>query len=125
MGNRVYSALGVDGGAEGSAIVEEGSTVPVAVPTVALERPPERLHMGSPAIRTRTLTARLRDRGKGSQDGVQEPAQPDALAPAHIAHPVHAVVPVAGPDERQPVRTDDEASVNSRHAVVEKRSRLP
>ena len=100
LGDRVDAALDVHGGAKRGAIVEEGSAVPVAVPAVALDRPPERLHVGSPALRARTLTAGLRDRREGGHDGVQEPAQPDALAPALVAHPVHPVVPVARPDER-------------------------
>ena len=124
MGDRVDPALGVHGGAERGAIVEEGPAVPVAVPAVALERPPERLHVGSPALRAGTLAAGLRDRGEGGQDGVQEPAQPDALAPALVTHPVHAVVPVARPDERQAVGADREAPVERRRTVVEQRSRV-
>ena len=40
---------------------------------------------------------------------VQEKAQPDAFAPALLAHQVHAVVPVAGADERQAVLAESQA----------------
>jgi hypothetical protein len=75
--------------------------------------------MRPPALRARTLTAGLRDRREGSQDRVQEPAKPDTLAPAFVSHPVHAIVPVARSDEREPVRTDCEASIESRGTMVE------
>ena len=55
----------------GGTIVEEGSAVPIAVPAVAFERPPERLHVGSPALRARTLRASAIG-AKAGQDGVQE-----------------------------------------------------
>ena len=74
--------------------------------------------------RAGTLTAVLRDRREGGQDGMQEPAQPDALAAALVADPVHAVVPVARPHERQPVRADGEAPVEGRRTVLEQRRRL-
>ena len=124
LGNRVYPALDVTCGAERSAVVEESSAVPVAVPTVALERPPERLHVASPPGRARKLAARLGDASKGGQNGVQEPSQPDALPPALIADSVHAVVPVARTDKRQAVYANRQAPVEGRHAVVEQRSRL-
>ena len=90
---------------------------------MALERPPERLQVGPPARRPGPLAAGLRDRRERGQDGIQEPAQPDALAPALVAYPVHAVVPVARPDQRQPVGADFEAPVERRRTVVEQRSR--
>ena len=119
LGDRIDPALRVLGGAERGAIIEEGPAVPVAVPAVALERPPERLQVGPPARRPGQLAAGLRDRCERGQDGMQEPAQPHALAPALIAHPVHAVVPVARPDQRQPVGADFEAPVERRRTVVE------
>ena len=61
---------------------------------------------------------------KARQDGVQEPAQPDALAPALVADPVHAVVPVARADQRQAVGADREAPVERARAVLEQRRRV-
>ena len=69
------------------------------------------------------LAARFRERREGRQRRVQEPAQPDALAPALVTDPVHPVVPVARPDERQPVRAEREAPVDRRRAVVVERRR--
>ena len=58
------------------------------------------------------------------QGGVQEPAQPDALALARLADAVHAVVPVAGADQRQAVRAGGEAEVEAARAMLEQRRRL-
>ena len=49
---------------------------------------------------------------------MQQPAQPDALAPALLAHPVHAVVPVAAADQRQAVGADRQARVKRAGAMV-------
>ena len=74
--------------------------------------PPQRLHVGPPALAASRVAAGLGDGGERGQDRVQEPAQPDALAPALVADAVHPVVPVAGPDERQPVRADRRGSAS-------------
>ena len=56
---------------------------------------------------------------------MQEPAEPDALAPAALADPVHAVVPVAGADQRQAVRAgQSRLLVEAARAVLEERRRL-
>src|ERR1043166_5072042 len=56
------------------------------------------------AAQLRGLRGVVHDRGKPVEDLGQEPAEPHALAPAPVPDAVHAVVPVAGPDERQAVR---------------------
>ena len=71
----------------------------------------------------RRLAARLGERREGRERRVQEPAEPDALALAAVADPVHAVVPVAGADQRQAVRADGEAAVERARAVLEERAR--
>ena len=50
-----------------------------------------------------------RQRAELAQHFVQEEAQPHALALALDAHAVHAVVPVAGADQRQAVRAESRA----------------
>ena len=55
---------------------------------------------------------------------MQEPAEPDALALALLADAVHAVVPVAGTEEREPVHADREALVERARAVLEERRLL-
>ena len=61
---------------------------------------------------------------KEAEHAVQEEAEPDTLAAPLVAHPVHAVVPVAGPDQRQPVTADREAHLDGPGAVLEQRGRL-
>ena len=50
---------------------------------------------------------------------MQEPAEPDALALALGADPVHAVVPVARAEERERVDADREARIERARAVLE------
>ena len=53
------------------------------------------------------------------EDGVQEEAEPRAFSAAERPDAVHAVVPIAGPDERQSVGADREALVDRAHTVFE------
>ena len=55
---------------------------------------------------------------------VQEKSQPHAFAFAVFAHQVHAVVPVTGADERQPVLTEFEAVHDGSDTVFVKTRRL-
>ena len=55
---------------------------------------------------------------------MQKPAEPDALALAMFADPVHAVVPVAGADQRRAVGPKCEASVKSASAMLKQRGGL-
>jgi hypothetical protein len=61
------------------------------------------------SARRRSVAARARARRRTAQHLVQEEAQPDALALALHADPVHAVVPVAGTDQRQAVLAEAQA----------------
>ena len=56
-----------------------------------------------PARRALRFPAPLGDAGELRQVHVEEPAQPDALAPSLVTDAVHAVVPVAGAHQRQAV----------------------
>jgi hypothetical protein len=71
-----------------------------------LERIAQLAGIAKPASGQREFAARLRQRRKGIQGGVQEPAQPDALAAAVFADAVHAVVPVAGAHQRQAMHAE-------------------
>ena len=55
------------------------------------------------ALRKRCIVVRGRQAGKLHQHVVEEEGQPYAFTFTFVAHGVHAVVPVAGTDERQPV----------------------
>jgi hypothetical protein len=56
--------------------------------------------------------------GKLLEHFKQEKGQPDAFAFAVLAHQIHAVVPVAGPDQRQAVRTESEPYDNGADTVL-------
>jgi hypothetical protein len=56
------------------------------------------------ALREGRVAAQARDLAEIGKHPAQEEPQPDALAPALLADPVHPVVPVARADERQAVR---------------------
>jgi len=55
--------------------------------------------------------------GKLPEHGAQEKAQPDALAAALHAHPVHAVVPVAAAHQRQAMHPEAQAVADGAHAM--------
>ncbi len=53
---------------------------------------------------------------------MEQPTEPYALAATEFADAVHAVVPVAGADQRQPVKPDIEAGIEATGAVLEQRA---
>src|SRR5687768_8928104 len=55
---------------------------------------------------------------------MQEPPEPDALALPSRAHPIHAIVPVSGPYQWQPVRPHSETALKRARAVLEQRCTL-
>src|ERR1017187_2275336 len=105
------------GGAERRAIIEVGAAIPLAVPAIVLERGFERADMQAPGFSALGFAARIGNLGELPENRVQEPAQPDTLALAVLSHPVHAVVPVSGADQRKAVATDTEASVQGPGAM--------
>src|SRR5262249_31409391 len=114
----VNAALVVEVRAERRAVVEPGPQIPVAVPGVLLDRVAQPFGLGQPAVRPLGIAAGTGQIGKGTQTGDQEPADPDALALATGADAVHAVVPVAGAHQRQAVRTEAQAVLQSANAVL-------
>ena len=109
LGDRVDPALVVDRRAERSPVVEEGAAIPVAVPAVAFERRLQGVRVLAPGEARAGLSALLGDAGELEEVGVEEPAEPDALALAARADAVHAVVPVSRAHERQSMAADREA----------------
>ena len=122
--DRVDTALRVLGRAQRSAVVEVRPPIPVAVPAGGLQRPPERIPVRAPHARTLSFAAGFGDRRPLGEGRVQEPAEPDALAPALGADSIHPIVPVAGADQRQAVAADREAPVERACAVLEERGAL-
>ena len=62
---------------------------------------------------------------KSVENGVEEKRQPHAFALAVDADQIHAVVPVAGPHQRQPMLTHAQAVFDGPHAVLVERSHSP
>ncbi len=77
--------------------------------------------MPTPRLGAHALSAGLRQRCKRDEIGIQEPAQPHALALPFVADPVHAIVPVSAAEQREPVASDLETAVERSSAVLEER----
>ena len=116
-------AFVIRGRAQGRAVVEEPAAIPLAIPAMRFQRVAQLAGVAEPPRGEREFAARLRQRSKGIERGVQEPAQPHALAAAMFAHAIHAVVPVARADERQAVHAEIGA-VQPAAAMLEQRGRL-
>ena len=67
----------------------------------------------------------LGDGREAQQRGVQEPAEPNAFAAPRDADPIHAVVPIAGAEQRQAVRADCKTRIERAHAMLEQRRGRP
>ena len=117
-------AFRIGRGSERFAIVEVGTTVPLAVPRMLLDVLPELACLIEAVIGEGGVVPRARQARKLGEHVVQEEGQPDALAAAVVAHPVHAVIPVAAPDEGQAVYAEFQAALDGAHAVLVKRRRL-
>src|SRR3546814_2250817 len=99
------------------AVVVVAAAIPLAVPAAVVQA---LAHGGRgllPARRAVLLAASLRIWRERVDGGAQEPAQPRTLAPALLADAVHAVVPVAGTEQRPVVRTQRQAGVDGARAV--------
>ena len=68
------------------------------------------------------VTSCVTERGKVGEDAVKKESEPHALAFAGLADAVHAVVPVAGAKQGQPVRAGGRATVDGTNAVIEQRA---
>ncbi len=116
--DRIDPAFRVAGRTERRAVVEVGAAVPLAIPAVLLDvlaQPTAlrraKLGEGRVAVHTRHL-------GELPEHFAQEEAQPDALALAADPHQVHAVVPVAGTDQRQTMLAEPQSVPDGAHAVL-------
>ena len=91
---------------------------------VPLESDLQRGRVRPPAARPVRLAARLGEAREVPEIRAEEPAEPDALALAAGADPIHPVVPVAASHQGQPVAAGREAAVERPRAVLEERRRL-
>ena len=120
---RIDPALVVLRRPERRPVVEIRAAVPVAVPG-ELEHAGEPPRLVPIARRQIAAFAPLAERRELVQHDDEEPAEPHAFAAAAVADAVHAVVPVAGADERQPVRAVVHRAVDGADAVLEERRAL-
>ena len=105
-------------------VVEEGAPVPLPVPRLLFQRDFERSGPAPPPSRALFFATEVGDAGEVPQVHEEKPAQPDAFSTALMADAVHAVVPVAGPDQGKAMATDFEAAVQSPRAVLVQRRPL-
>src|SRR6185437_17174398 len=77
--DRIDSTFAVRGGTQWRSVVEEGTQVPVAVPTLALQRCRQRGCMLPPDRDPPLIAATLRECDERRERGVKEPAEPDTL----------------------------------------------
>ncbi len=64
------------------------------------------------------ITLHARDLAEARQYLIQEPAQPDALAPTLDPDQIHAVVPVAGTHQRQAMLAEAQTVQDGAHAML-------
>src|SRR2546430_5163781 len=69
-------------------------------------------------LRERWVVAQTRDFGEFSEDVTKEESEPDAFALAVPPDEIHAVVPIAGSDQRQSMRAESQPMQNCSHAVL-------
>ena len=115
---RVDPALLVLRRPERSAIIEVGTTIPVAIPG-ELQHASEPLGFASIVLRTFGVASLIADRCVLFQDDDEEPTQPHALPTPQVADAVHPVVPIARADERQSVRAVLQRAIDSANRMLE------
>ena len=124
LGDRIDAALGKLCGTERRTVVEVGAAVPRAIPCL-LDHQGDAIPLAPPAGGAVGIAAPLDHAGKIAQDLRQEPAQPHAFAAALMTDAIHAVVPIARSDERQPVGANGQSALDGADAVLVKGAALP
>ena len=107
------------------AVVVETTAIPLAIPTIAVERFGQAFQMRFPDIDTLLVLARFSNRDEFTERIGEEPAKPNALALSLHADEIHAVVPVAAEDQRQTVLAGSlDSKVERQGAMLIKACRL-
>ena len=119
--DQVDAAFGLCSRTKRRAVVEEGALVPAAVPGLAVQRLDPAGACALPVCGARRFAALLRQRRQAVDHCAQEPGQPHRLALAAVADAVHAVVPVARADQRQPVHAHGQTAVDGTRGVFVER----
>src|SRR5439155_2371377 len=110
--------------AERSAIVKIGPTIPITVPTMLLESIFQVFHVLAITVGLLCLSALIAERYETAQRGIEKPANPDALALAHMPNAIHAIIPVARTHQRQAVLPDCQTALDRTSAVFKNRRRF-
>ena len=88
---------------QGRAVVVVRAAVPFPIPGALFQRVLQGAGPLPVGVRLLPVPPPLAKGSETSQRSMKEPPQPDALAPAPDAHPVHAVVPIPAAHQRQPM----------------------
>ena len=99
------------------AVVKPGTAIPATVPGVQFQVSAQASACGRALIGEGRVAVQARQRAESAQHFVQEEAQPHALPLAYDAHPVHAVVPVAGANQRRAVGTEAQSVPDGPHTM--------
>ena len=110
--------------AERFAIVEIGAPIPLAVPGVFLDVFLQCFASARQRSAKGDVLARARQLGKLREHIVKKKGQPDAFAAAFFSDQVHAVIPIAGADQRQAVLAKFQAVLDRAHAMLVERGRF-
>jgi len=114
-------AFRIGPGAERFAAVEPGAAIPLTVPGVLMDVLPQLPRLGQAAFGKGGIAARAGQWSKLDEHVVKKESQPDAFAASLVAHPVHAVIPVTPPHQRQTVFAEFESTLDGAHAMLVKR----
>ena len=108
--NRINLAFHVFFRAKRRAIVKVSATIPFAIPAMFLDSPREPGSLIHTTCGESFVAIEVRNLCELHKHFTKEKAQPDAFTFAVFADHVHAVVPIAGSDQRQAVCTCGESS---------------
>src|SRR5437763_6694232 len=79
--DRINATFRIDGGPQGSPVVEIGATIPVSVPSVLVEGGPEGAHVISPRAGARVLATGVGHLRELPERRMEKPPEPDAFPP--------------------------------------------
>src|SRR5687768_12029519 len=116
--NRIDPAFRTGRAAKPRAVGKVRAPIPVAAPALALEAVAQRPCLRVAAMRERGVPVAVGELAEARQHVEQKEPEPDALAAAARPDVVHAVVPVARADERQPALTEPQPALDRSYAVL-------
>src|SRR4029079_897686 len=109
LGDRIDLTLGVGDRTQRRAVVEVRAPVPLAIPAALLDLLAQLHRFPIATVGERRVIAQTRHLGKFAQNVTEKKAEPYALALAVPTDKVHAVVPIARPDQWQAMDAEPQA----------------